>query len=78
LTNILRHLIEAFVPARPFVLVISPVMLTLALLGMAGAAAWERTESLALAVIGGVCCAIVATLISLCFAISFNLVLLHV
>ncbi len=40
---------------------------------MAGAAAWERTGSLALAVVGGVCCAIVATLITLCFAISFNL-----
>jgi len=72
--GIANHLIEAFVPDRPFVLVISPVMLTLALLGMAGAAAWERTESLVLAVIGGVCCAIVAALITLCFAISFNLI----
>jgi len=43
------------------------------LLGTAGAAAWERTGSLVLAVISGVCCAIVATLITLCFAISFNL-----
>lgn len=72
--GIANHLIEAFVPARPFVLIISPVMLTLALLGMAGAAAWERTGSLVLAVIGGVCCAIVGTLINLCFAIFFNLV----
>ena len=71
--GIANHLIEAFVPARPFVLIISPVFLTLALLAMAGAAGWERTESLVLAVIGGVCCAIVATLITLCFAISFNL-----
>jgi hypothetical protein len=71
--GIANHLIEAFVPARPFVLIISPVLLTLALLGMAGAAAWERTESLVLAVISGICCAIVATLITLCFAISFNL-----
>ena len=61
--GIANHLIEAFVPARPFVLIISPVMLTLVLLGMAGAAAWERTESLLLAVIGGVCCAIVGTLL---------------
>src|SRR5208337_1029191 len=45
---IANHLIEAFVPARPFVLIISPVLLTLALLGMAGAAAWERTGSLTL------------------------------
>jgi len=68
-----NHLIEAFVPTRPFVLIISPVLLTLALLGTAGAAAWERTRSLVLAVISGICCAIVATLITLCFAISFNL-----
>jgi len=71
--GIANHLIEAFVPARPFVLIISPVLLTLALLGMAGAAAWERTGSLPLAVIGGVYCAIVATLVTLGFAISFNL-----
>jgi hypothetical protein len=71
--QIANHLIEAFVPSRPFVLVISPVLLTLALLGTAGAAAWERTGSLVLAVISGVCCAMVATLITLCFAISFNL-----
>ena len=71
--QIANHLIESFVPTRPFVLVISPVLLTLALLGTAGAAAWERTGSLVLAVISGVCCAIVATLITLCFAISFNL-----
>jgi hypothetical protein len=70
---IVNHLAEAFVTTRPFVLIISPVLLTLALLGTTGAAAWERTRSLALAMIGGVCCAIVATLILLCFAISFNL-----
>ena len=72
--GIANHLIEAFVPDRPFVLVISPVMLTLALLGTAGAAAWERTKSVVLAVIGGLYCAILATLITLCFAISFNLI----
>jgi hypothetical protein len=71
--QIVNHLIEAFVPVRPFILVISPVLLALAFLAMAGAAAWERTESLVLAVISGICCAIVATLIALCFAISFNL-----
>ncbi len=68
-----NFLIEAFVPPRPFILIISPVFLTLALLGVAGAATWERTGSLVLAVISGVCCAIVAVLITLCFAISFNL-----
>jgi hypothetical protein len=49
------------------------VLLILALLSTAGAAGWERTRSLALAVISGVSCAIVAALITLCFAISFNL-----
>jgi hypothetical protein len=71
--GIANHLIEAFLPSRPFVLIISPVLITLALLGMAGAAAWERAGSLVRAVIGGVCCAIVATLSTLGFAISFNL-----
>jgi hypothetical protein len=71
--QIANHLIEAFVPSRPFVLIISPVLLMLALLGAAGAAAWERTRSRVLAVTGGVWCAIVATLITLSFAISFNL-----
>ena len=47
--QIANHLIEAFVPTGPFVLVISPVLLTLALLGTAGAAARERTGSLVLA-----------------------------
>jgi hypothetical protein len=72
--QIANHLIEAFVPIRPFLLIISPVLLMLALLGAAGAAAWERTRSLVSAVIGGVWCAIVATLITLSFAISFNLI----
>jgi len=71
--QISNHLVEAFVPARPFVLIISPVLLMLALFGAAGAAAWERTRSLALAVISGVCCAIVAAIVTLCIAISFNL-----
>src|SRR5215468_5757347 len=42
--GIANHLIEAFVATRPFALVISPVLLTLALLGAAGAVAWERTR----------------------------------
>jgi hypothetical protein len=71
--GIANHLIEGVFPTRPFVLIISPVLLTFALLGIAGAATWERTGSLVLAVIGGVCCAIVGALVTLCFAISFNL-----
>src|SRR5215467_3493230 len=38
--QIANHLMEAFVPSRTFVLMISPVLLTLALLATAGAAAW--------------------------------------
>jgi hypothetical protein len=71
--QIANHLIEAFIPTRPFALIIGPVLLMLALLGTAGAAGWERTRSLVLAVTSGVSCAIVATLITLSFAISFNL-----
>jgi hypothetical protein len=71
--QIANHLSEAFVPTRPFILIISPVLLTLALLGTAGAAAWQRTESLVMAPISGVCCGMVATLMTLCFAISFNM-----
>ena len=71
--GIANHLIEALLPTRPFVLIISPVLLTLALLGTAGAAAWKRTGSLSLALIAGACCAVVGTLIILGFAISFNL-----
>jgi len=41
--QIANHLIEAFVPTRAFVLIISPVLLMLALLGTTGAVAWERT-----------------------------------
>ena len=68
-----NHVIESFVPDRPFALVIIPVLLMLALFGAAGSAAWERTRSFTLAVIAGVWCAIVAMLILLCFAFSFNL-----
>jgi hypothetical protein len=71
--QIANHLIEAFIPTRPFALIIGPVLLMLALLGTAGAAGWERARSLVLAVTSGVSCAIVATLITLSFAISFNL-----
>jgi hypothetical protein len=41
---IANHLIEAFVSNRPFVLIISPLLLTLALLGVAGAAAWNEAD----------------------------------
>src|SRR6266851_7556001 len=72
--HVANHVIEAFVPNRPFALVIGPVLLMLLLFGAAGSAAWERTRSFTLAVIAGVWCAMVAMLILLCFAFSFNLV----
>lgn len=73
--QVANQLIEAFVPARPFVLVISPVSLTLALLGAAGAASWEGSKSPPQALVAGLYCAVVAVLITLGFAISFSLLL---
>ena len=67
-----NHVIELFVPARNFALVICPVFLALALLAATGSAAAEVTKSLLAAVVAGVWCAIVGTLVLLCvgFAIS--------
>jgi hypothetical protein len=48
-------------------------LVMLALFGAAGSAAWERTRSFTLAVIASAWCALVAMLILLCFAFSFNL-----
>src|SRR5258708_15951820 len=62
--QIANHLIEAFVPTRSFPLIISPVLLALALLGAAVAAAWQRTGSLVQAVVCGIFCALVATLLT--------------
>jgi hypothetical protein len=70
-----NHVIELFVSARSFALVISPVLLTLALLGATGSAATERTGSLLLAIVAGVCCAIVGTLVLLCVGFVFGLTL---
>ncbi len=52
--HVANHVLESSVPVRLFVLIISPVFLMLALFGAAGSAAWERTQSLVLAVIAGV------------------------
>lgn len=67
-----NHGIELFIPARNFALVISPVLLTLALFGAAGSAAWQRTRSLVAAVIAGVWCAVVATLILFSVGLTLN------
>jgi len=71
--HVANHLVESFVPVRNFALVITPVFLVLALLGFTGSAAWGRTRSLAMAVVAGVWCAIVATLITLCVVMVLNL-----
>lgn len=68
-----NHAIESFVPIRNFVFVIAPVFLMVALFGAAGSAAWERTRSITQALIAGLCCAIVSTLIALCAAFYLNL-----
>ena len=67
-----NHVIELFVPARNFALVISPVFLVFGLLGTAGSVAWERTRSLVLAVIAGVWCAVVGTLILIVVALVLD------
>lgn len=69
-----NHIIELFVPARAFALVISPVFLTFLLLGAAGSIAWQRTQSVARVVVAGGWCAVVATLIMLSAGLASNLV----
>jgi len=71
--HVANHVLESYVPVRPFILIISPVFLMLALFGAAGSAAWERTQSPVLAVVAGVWCAMVAILIALCVAFCLNL-----
>lgn len=68
-----NHIVESFLPHRPFILVISPIFLMLALLGAVGSKACERTHSLVMAVIAGVWCAIVGMLILLCVVYSVSL-----
>jgi len=70
-----NHSIELFVPDRPFALVISPVLLALALFGATGSAAMERTGSLRLAVVAGVWCAMLGTLVLLCVGFVLGLTL---
>lgn len=72
---ITNHVIELFVSTRSFALVISPVLLALALLAATGSAATERTGSLLLAIVAGVWCAIVGTLVLLCVGLVFGLTL---
>jgi hypothetical protein len=71
--HIANHVIESYVPNRPFVLIISPVFLMLALFGATGSMAWQRTRSLGLSVIAGVWCAITGILITICTVFSVSL-----
>src|ERR1700732_394631 len=71
--HVANHIVESYVPNRPFVLIISPVFLMLALFGAAGSMAWQRTRSLGLAVIAGVWCAIIGMLVLICVVFSVSL-----
>jgi hypothetical protein len=71
--HVANHVVESYIPDRPFVLIISPVFLMLALFGAAGSTAWERTRSVGWAVFAGAWCAIVGMLILLCVVFSANL-----
>jgi len=71
--HVANHVVESYVPHRPFVLIISPVFLMLALFGAAGSTAWQRTRSLGLSVIAGVWCAITGILITVCVVFSVSL-----
>lgn len=71
--HVANHVVESYVPQRPFVLIITPIFLMLALFGSAGSMAWQRTRSLGLAVIAGVWCAILGMLILICVVFSVSL-----
>lgn len=71
--HVANHLLEFLVVNRPFVLIITPVFLMLALFGAAGSVGWERTRSLVLALIAGTSCAVVGILIALIAAFLLNL-----
>jgi len=68
-----NHIIEVFVPNRPFAVVIAPLLLMFTLLGTAGSIAWARTRSVLLAVISGVWCAMIAVIVLLCIVFFFNM-----
>jgi hypothetical protein len=70
-----NHVTELFVSTRSFALVISPVFLTLALFSATGSAAAERTGSLLLAIVAGVWCAMVGTVVLLCVGFVLGLTL---
>jgi hypothetical protein len=71
--HIANHLLEFLVADRPFVLIIAPVFLMLALFGAAGSVGWERTRSLVFALIAGASCAVLGILIALIAAFLLNL-----
>jgi hypothetical protein len=74
---IASHLIEWFEPFQSktaqLVRGAGSTLLMLGLLGASGSAAWQRTRSISLAVIAGLWCGTLATLIFLTFALTLNL-----
>jgi hypothetical protein len=71
--HVANHAVESYVPHRPFVLIITPVFLMLALFGAAGSMAWQSTRSPGLSVIAGVWCAITGILITVSVVLSVSL-----
>lgn len=69
-----NHTVESYVHHRPFILIILPVFLALALFVAAGSKAREGTGSLGLAIAAGEWCAMVGMLTLLCVVFSANLV----
>jgi hypothetical protein len=75
--HIAHHVLEFFVPlggrAAPFLLGAGHMLLIFALFCVAGSAAWERTDSVGLAMVAGVWSAMLSVLILIAFGLSSNL-----
>jgi hypothetical protein len=71
--HIANHLSEILVVDRPFVFIIAPVFLMVALFGVAGSIGWACTRSLMSAFIADMACAVVGILVALIAAFLLNL-----
>jgi hypothetical protein len=77
ITHIAHHVVEFFVPlggrTAPFLLGAGHMLLIFALFCVAGSAAWERTDSVGLAMMAGIWSAMLSVLILIAFGLSSNL-----
>jgi hypothetical protein len=77
ITHIVHHAVEFFVPlggrTAPLLLGAGHMLLVFALFCAAGSAAWERTESVGLAMVAGIWAALLSVLIVIAFGLSSNL-----